>query len=69
MKLYVVTVYECVWRVCCRVYNRNLELVQVSRGHSDAIRAVIHIPDRKQVHRSSSVKNALIFTVPIYTHC
>ena len=33
----------------CRVYSRNLELLQVSRGHSDVIRTIIHIPERKQV--------------------
>ena len=32
-----------------RVYNGDLELLQVSRGHIDVIRSIIHIPDRKQV--------------------
>jgi WD40 repeat protein len=36
-----------------KMYNRSLELVQVSRGHSDVIRSIIHIPDRKQYVSSS----------------
>ena len=43
-------VSSVVFSPLCRVYNRDLELLQVSRGHTDSIRALIHIPDRKQVH-------------------
>ena len=50
--------------VWCRVYNRSLELVQVSRGHTDVIRDIIHIPDKKQVI-SQEPLTSYSFTVPI----
>ena len=33
----------------CRIYDHHLELVQVSRGHEDSIRDIVHIPELDQV--------------------
>ena len=33
----------------CRIYDHHLELIQVSRGHEDCIRDVVHIPELDQV--------------------
>jgi hypothetical protein len=33
----------------CRIYDHHLELIQVSRGHEDCIRDIVHIPELDQV--------------------
>ncbi len=33
----------------CRMYNTDLELLQVCRGHEDSVRAILHIPEDDQV--------------------
>ena len=32
-----------------RVYDNSLQLMQVSCGHTDTIKTIIHIPEREQV--------------------
>ena len=33
------------WWFCCRLFDRELEVVQVSQGHTDSIQSVVHVPD------------------------
>ena len=37
------------WTVLYRIYDNHLELIQVSRGHEDCIRDIVHIPELDQV--------------------
>ena len=35
--------------VSCRVYNDNLDVVQVSQGHNETVSSILYIPELKQV--------------------
>lgn len=39
----------CFIIVTLRIYDNSLQLLQVSCGHTDTIKAIIHIPERDQV--------------------
>ena len=55
---HVIVVYRCTDKkamywillfVLCRIYDCQLEIIQVSRGHNDNIREIVHIPELDQV--------------------
>lgn len=46
----------------CRLYDRQLEVVQVSRGHTDSIQSIAHVPELNLVRgRICSVKGRLTY--------
>ena len=44
-----------------RIYDGQLELIQVSRGHEDDIRDILHIPELDQVPYNGKVSQSNIF--------